>query len=491
MSDGSRFVLHNPHSMLLLLMCVAGLASCGGGSSAGGSPGSYSIGGTVSGLSSGNSLHLLDNGADSLTVGANGGFTFTTGLASGSAYAVTVGTAPAGETCTVTGGAGAVASANITSVQVSCTAIVTAGESLLYSFGAFGGPDGAYPNSMLQASDGNFYGVTQSGGANNTGTVFELTAAGSESIVYSMDANVVNGVVETADPVTLIEAADRSLWGVAHNGGVNGTGGIFMVSGGAGSLVYSFAAAPPDGNYPTGLIQGSDGNFYGTTTNGGAHFVGTFFRVTPGGVETVLYSFGAATGDAASPISSLVQGSDGAFYGASTGGGANTTGAVFRITAAGTETVLYSFGPQSGTDGRSVSGGLIQASDGNFYGLTNEGGANGTGVVYRVTPAGGETVVYSFAPPTNGINPRPIGPLLQGSDGNFYGTTQAGGTLNSGTVFELTPGGVETTLHSFTAQGTDVAEPLGGVLQGTDGNLYGTGSAGGAHSTGGVFRLTL
>src|SRR5262249_16765667 len=133
-----------------------------------------------------------------------------------------------------------------------------------------------------------------------------------------------------------------------------------------------------------------------------------------------------------------------------------------KLTLGGTETVLYSFGPTSGVDAQVPTGGLLEGSDGNFYGMTVKGGANGTGAVFKLTPAGVETVLYSFGPPVNSINPTPRGALNQGSDGDFYGCTQHGGTLNVGPVFKLTPSGVQTRVHSFTAGGTDAAEP--GVL---------------------------
>ncbi|HMK85308.1 MAG TPA: choice-of-anchor tandem repeat GloVer-containing protein, partial [Steroidobacteraceae bacterium] len=458
-------------------------------------PPAYTIGGTLSGLAAGASVALLDNGADSLKLTANGTFTFKTPLARGSVYAVTVGTQPAGETCSVSNGSGKVGSADVTNVAVSCAA-VTASETWLYSFGPFGGPDGSYGDGLIRGSDGNFHGITESGGSHNVGTVFEITPAGVETVVYSFGPNVINGVVETTDPRSIFQASDGNFYGVTNNGGADDFGTVFEISSGVGSILYAFgpldSTGALNGSYPTGLIQGSDGNFYGTTTSGGSGFLGTVFKMTPSGTETVIHAFGPAGGtDGGSPIGNLVEASDGNFYGATTGGGANNTGTVFMITPAGAETVLYSFGPKGGTDGQTPSGGLLLASDGNFYGLTSTGGANGTGTVFKITPSGSESVLYSFGPPVNDQDPRPIGALIEASDGNLYGTTQAGGSLNGGTVFKVTPSGMETVLHSFTAEGTDGAAPLAGVVQGSDGNLYGTASGGGANGTGGVFKITL
>jgi len=147
-----------------------------------------------------------------------------------------------------------------------------------------------------------------------------------------------------------------------------------------------------------GLAPGADGNFYGISAHGGAnHDQGAFFRVTPGGVRTVLYSFGAQRDDAIQPDAALIQAADGNFYGTSAAGGTYGAGTVFRITPAGVETVLYAFPGGTGGEPANPTGGLILGSDGSFYGATRTGGANDTGVVFRLTPAGALSVLYSFA----------------------------------------------------------------------------------------------
>jgi uncharacterized repeat protein (TIGR03803 family) len=199
------------------------------------------------------------------------------------------------------------------------------------------------------------------------------------------------------------------------------------------TVLYSFGSLGDGANPYAGLVQGSDGNFYGTTYLGGASNGGTVFRITPAGVETVLYSFGSA-GDGTNPFAGLIQSSDGNFYGTTLKGGAHNVGTVFRITPAGVETVLHSFLAAPG-DGINLFAGLIEGSDGNFYGTTYGGGAMGGGTVFRITPAGMETVLYSFA----ALGPPPDGGLIEGNDGNFYGTTYLGGASNGGTVFKLVP----------------------------------------------------
>jgi len=189
-----------------------------------------------------------------------------------------------------------------------------------------------------------------------------------------------------------------------------------------------------DGAWPyAGLVQASDGNFYGTTTGGGANGAGTVFKVTPAGRLTTLYNFcyqGYPCSDGGDPYAGLIQATDGNFYGTTLGGGASGDGTVFKITPSGTLTTLYNFG---GADGAVPYGGLIQATDGNFYGTTSGGGASGDGSVFKITPSGTLTTLHSFAD-SDGASPDG---LVQATDGNFYGTTYGGGAYGDGTVFRL------------------------------------------------------
>ena len=319
----------------------------------------YTVGGTISGLKA-SGLVLLDNGGDATTISANATqFTMNTGVAYGSAYAITVQTAPADLVCSVSNGTGIMGAADVTSVSIACVSNFT----LLYSF-AGGSSDGADPyHSLIQDSDGDFYGTTLAGGASKVGTIFKITPSGTESIFYS------------------------------------------------------FASMPW-----AGVIQGSDGNFYGTTASGGTNGRGTVFKITPSGTESVLYSFPAGGSD---PYCGLVEGSDGNFYGTTGANGTSDDGTVFKITPSGTETVLHAF-PRRGSDGQTPYAGLIQGIDGNFYGTTYDGGTSGFGTVFKVTPSGTETVVYSFAGGSDGE--YPYAGVIQGSDGNLYGTTYQGGT---------------------------------------------------------------
>jgi uncharacterized repeat protein (TIGR03803 family) len=432
----------------------------------------YTVGGTITGLTA-SGLVLLDNGGDATPLSANATqFTLHTGVADGSTYAITVQSQPTGLVCSVANGTGPVGAADVTSIAIACGSNF----SLLHSFA--GGSDASDPyHILIQASDGNFYGSALAGGSSNGGAIYEIAPDGTESVIYSFATTAWAG---------LIQGSDGNFYGTTASGGTNGRGTVFkLTSSGTESILYSF---PAGGSDPyCGLVEGSDGNFYGTTGAGGASDDGTVFKITPSGTESVLHTFAKTGTDGQTPYAGLIQGSDGNFYGTTYFGGSNGFGAVFEVTAGGTESVLYSFA--AGSDGQHPYAGVIQGSDGNFYGTTYQGGANGFGTVFRLTPGGTETIVYSFAGGgSDGANPE--AGLTQGSDGNFYGSTYLGGTSNLGTVFRVSPGGTQTVLHSF-GGGTDGANPGANLVQGTDGNLYGSTGAGGPDGDGTFFKVAL
>lgn len=251
------------------------------------------------------------------------------------------------------------------------------------------------------------------------------------------------------------------------------------------------------GNPAAALVQAKDGNFYGTTSTNGANEAGTIFRITPNGTLTTLHNFCSQTGcaDGYQPEAGLIQATDGNFYGTTQIGiGTTKFGVVFRITPGGAFTTLHVF---DNTDGYESVAALVQGTDGNLYGTTSRGGANicterstyrlSCGTVFKITLGGKFTSLASFNQATGYL---PSSPLIEGSDGNFYGTTPWGGTGNFGTVFKITPTGTLTVLHNFDA--TDGEKSFGALVQGTDGNFYGTTSFGGGNPNfgGTVFKIT-
>jgi uncharacterized repeat protein (TIGR03803 family) len=284
----------------------------------------------------------------------------------------------------------------------------------------------------------------------------------------------------------LTQGTKRKLFGTTTFGGVNNDGTVFTITpSGTLAVVHSFAGT--DGRVlGGGLIQATNGSFYGTTSEDGANNQGTVFKITASGALTTLYSFCAQPSctDGAEPLAGLVQATNGNFYGTTYSGGANNDGTVFKITPAGVLTTLHSFNV---TDGSDVLSGLIQGTDGSFYGTTAAGGANGQGSIYKITPAGVLTTLHSFNV-TDGQSPH--GGLVQASNGNFYGTTYSGGVNEDGTVFRVTPAGALTTLHSFTGDNGDGDGSVAALIQATDGNFYGTTGGGGANNAGTIFKIT-
>src|SRR5579862_152047 len=252
--------------------------------------------------------------------------------------------------------------------------------------------------------------------------------------------------------------------------------------------LYSFVGPPNDGANPqAGLVQGSDGNFYGTTLVGGTSNFGSVFRVSPSGSYTNLYTF-VGPGLGAAPTAGLVQGTDSKFYGTTEYGGNSGFGNVYRISPSGGYTNLYSFVGYP-SDGNTPTAGLVRGSDGNFYGTTYFGGTSNFGSVYRISPSGSYTNLYSFVgSPNDGANP--YAGLVPGSDGNLYGTTYSGGTGNFGSVYRISPGASHTNLHFFVGFPGDGANPASGLVQGSDGNFYGTAFNGGANNFGTVYRIS-
>ena len=304
-----------------------------------------------------------------------------------------------------------------------------------------------YPNDLALGTNGNLYGTTQGGGSNFSGTIFLVTPAGAFQNLYTFSP--MNANFENADggiPIgALAQGPDGNFYGVTQYGGLNGTGTIFQLTPAGGfTNLYSFSAlnedsTNSDGAIPNALVlEAGSGVFYGTTQAGGTVGSGAVFQFSPAGGLTPLYSFQSGrTNDPSLPNTALVEGPNGNFYGASTFGGSKSGGTVYEVTPAGGVTVLYSF--PSSDDGASAT--LTLGSDGSFYGATSGDGTNGTGTLYKMTLAGAYTKLYSFpALNTNGDNTagaNPSAALLLGADGDLYGTCLEGGANGSGTIFRF------------------------------------------------------
>ena len=284
----------------------------------------------------------------------------------------------------------------------------------------------------------------------------------------------------------LIPGADGNFYGVVDGGGGNRKGAVFRLTpDGTPTVLYSFTGGG-DGMNATGLLQGTDGNFYGTAL-GGASGSGVAFRLTPGGVLTVLHTFAADGSEGKNP-GPLAQGSDGAFYGTAVIGGDADNGTVFRLAPDGTLGVLHRFEQSFTTDdGQTPLGRLVPGSEGTFYGVTTSGGKEGYGLVFSVTPAGEFAVVHDFAG-GDADGQEPSAGMIRGHDGNLYGTTLYGGTREDGTVYRLTPGGVFAVVHSFDAQYFGEGTAPSRLSQDAAGNFYGTLNVGRGY--GSVFKLT-
>jgi uncharacterized repeat protein (TIGR03803 family) len=353
---------------------------------------------------------------------------------------------------------------------------------------SFNGTDGLLPDAALvQGTDGNFYGTTAAGGAHHQGTVFKIDSAGNLTTLHSFSGFPLDGAAPTAG---LVQGADGNFYGTTASGGMFFQGTVFrMTPAGMLLVMHSFNGFMGEGAIPAaGLVQGSDANFYGTTVSGGAHYKGTVFKITSLGALTTLHSFGDVSGDGVKPTAGLVQGTDGNFYGTTASGGTHYQGTAFQITPAGAVSVLHSFSAST-TEGAVPVAGLVQGSDGNFYGTTAIGGMHYQGTVFNVDSMGNFTTLHSLTGyPNEGAGP--VAGLMQGSDGNFYGTTAAGGIHYQGTAFKITPTGNLTTLHSFSGSPSEGAGPVAGLVQGSDGNFYGTTALGGTHGVGTVFSLS-
>ena len=397
-------------------------------------------------------------------------------------------------------------------------------ETTVYTF--TGGTDGQNPTDLVLYTDGNFYGSA-------TNTLFKVTPAGAFTTLYTFCPSC---PTSPPDAAGLVVGSDGNFYGLTAAADSMGATFFKMTSAGVfTSLNSSVPGNPADSLYEgdgSKLVLGTDGNFYGA--NSGIGTSGSVFKIAPDGTFTTLYTFSATGGtnetnsDGANPYGRLTQGSDGNFYGTTRLGGAYGSGTVFQITPAGVLTSLYSFGAigtAAGTPGQNLDGlfpvaGLVQGTDGNFYGGTTSGGQNGIGTLFKISAAGALTALHQFSNATAGtltlsINPTTItlgqsatltwtssggqseggGPLHSltfGQDGNLYGF---GGEVASATdtVFQLTPEGLFTTVVPASTNNANGGDP-NSLFQTSDGSFYGTtryGNDNGPTPDGTVFKMVL
>lgn len=332
----------------------------------------------------------------------------------------------------------------------------------------FSGSNGSNPSgSLVQGKDGNLYGTTTAGGVYGGGSIFQATLSGGLTTLHSFI-----GTEQGVSPHGLMQASDGNFYGTAGGG----FGTIFKITP-AGTLSYLYKFSSNDGAVPNGsIMQGSDGNLYGMTQQGGTSGNGSIFKITTAGSLTTIHNFNGT--DGSSPYGGLIQASDGNFYGA-------TSNTIFSLTPAGTLTTLFTF--KGSANGNTPRATLFQGSDGNLYGTTSGGGSNlGQGTVFKITLGGTLTTLYTFQ---GSDGSAPFAGVIQAPDGNLYGLTMGGGATSDGTVYKLTPGGSLTTVHSF-GNDKNGYGPQSALILGSDGNLYGT-ALQPAGIGGAIFRLQL
>lgn len=397
---------------------------------------------------------------------------------------------------------------------LSCVAGITALQGQTFeTLASFNGTNGNFTGlsalnaKLVQGLDGNFYGTTPGGGDGTTclpggsgcGTVFRVTPAGALTVIYSFCTAGYPTCADGFSPGSLILGENGAFYGVSE-GGV-GSGNVFKIT--PAGVLTSYPLCTTDcfysatGTGPVTLMQASSGVFYGTTSGGGPNAVGgAIFKMTPAGAFSPFYSFCETTcADGTDPQAPLSQGSDGNFYGTTAGGNSlNVYGTAFQITPSGVLTTLHTFCSEANcTDGANPYAGLVQGSNGAFYGATYRDGVYGGGVLFDITSTGSLTPLHDFGAQVSG-GFEPYATLTLATDGNFYGTTiTEGAHQEGGTIFRIGATGKFTTLYSFCAQTdcADGAEPYSGVFQATDGSFYGITPLGGANDLGAVFKLSV
>ena len=361
-------------------------------------------------------------------------------------------------------------------------------ETVLVQFGL--GNSGSMPESgVVFDRNGNAYGTTTAGGANGGGVVYKVDISTHvETVLYSFTGGADGG--GPAGGVVFDGAGN--LYGATSGGGKFGQGAVFKLSpAGQETVLFSFPGATDGADPAAGVTRDAAGDLYGATSQSGLYSHGTVYTVSASGTESVLYNFTGGA-DGAEPQGAVTLDTAGNVYGTTLYGGngpgcANciTYGVVYKVNPAGQESVIYGF--QGGADGYMPSSGVIRDAAGNLYGTTSEGGASGYGLVYKIDSSGVKTTLYSFTGTTDGAYPE--GGVIRDAAGNFYGTAEQGGAFGLGVIYKLDTAGQFAVLHSFTGN-PDGGFPTSGLIIDSAGNLYGTASGGGAYTAGDVYKLS-
>ena len=353
----------------------------------------------------------------------------------------------------------------------------------LYSFVSNSNTQAIMPQAaMAQGRDGVFYGISQSGNGCCQGWFYKMTSTGALTSLTAMDQS------EGTNCNGLILGTDGNFYGTCYSDTTNNGTLIKVTPAGVITVMHTFTGSTTDGCFPLAPpIQGTDGNFYGTTGFCGANGYGTVYKLTLAGAYSLLYSFQGPPTDTAEPLG-LIQGTDGNFWGMGNGW-IVSDGGVFKISSAGKESLVYAFKGGPG-DGQNPYTSLIQGIDGNFYGTTEYGGTSEMGTIYKLSSAGVETILYNFPNQTDGAYPRL--PLTQGPDGLLYGmaTDCASGGCSQAGLFDITTKGAYKNLYLYPIGGSNTVQPFAPLLLSTNGTLYSTTAQGGTAGNGSFYSVS-
>lgn len=335
-------------------------------------------------------------------------------------------------------------------------------------------------SQLIRHADGNLYGTTQSGGAwESCGTFYKIAPDGTITTLHHFDKFA-------SSPGDLTLGSDGYFYGVCRAGEPYESGNVFrMAPDGSYTELHHFSGGPDGGAPVSKLVEGIDGNFYGTTRVGGANGFGTFFKVTPAGAVTTLVDW-SQNSTGWSPYGNIILAADGNFYGAHRSVSSAQASTIYRVTPAGAASLVANIGSLPGMSS-AMPNGLMQASDGNFYGATSNYGSGGYGTIFKMTPGGTLSLLTQFNW-SNGAGPD--GDLVEGVDGDLYSTTVEGGSYGAGTVFKVSKTGTHTILAHGQHDGVTPARPDAGLSLEPDGSFIGTSMWGGPLGLGNAFRIT-